>query len=131
MKARKLSALALVLTMLLSMAPTTLAAENTAEKADAGSFVQEFQNVTGENARPTVRYWISVAADAKTVYDEICSFAEAGYGGVEIVAFDSKAKYEDGSTVGEGDEYAWGTPHWNGLLKAAMEAAVASGIKLD
>lgn len=129
---KKILSIGLASTMLLSAAETVSAQE----AEDTGTvqenlFIQNFANAEGENSHPTMRYWLSVAADPEKVYEEICALAEAGYGGVEIIPFASNATRADGSVVGENDAYAWGTEHWNSLLKSAMQAAVDSGIKLD
>lgn len=128
-KSRVKRCLSLVLAA--AVACSVLATPASAEHAENNfsesgmAFQQSFQNPDA-SARPTMRWWISVAADEERIREEVREIAAAGYGAAEIVPFDIKT--DSGVDL---DVYGWGTEHWSKLMKAALEEAGKCGIKLD
>lgn len=110
-----------------SVLATSASAEDSADTlSESGmAFQQSFQNPDA-SSRPTMRWWISVAADEERIREEVREIAAAGYGAAEIVPFDIKTN--SGVDL---DVYGWGTEHWSKLMKAALEEAGKCGIKLD
>lgn len=110
-----------------SVLATSASAENSAgSPSEPGAAFQESFRNPGASSRPTMRWWISVAADEERVREEVREIAAAGYGAAEVVPFDIKT--DSGVDL---DVYGWGTEHWSKLMKAALEEAGKCGIKLD
>ena len=81
------------------------------------SFAREFANPDG-SAKPYIRWWVAPGLmNEEETKAEVRKMAEAGYGGIELVAIMSMAPF--------------GSEAWNSVMKWALEEADTCGITLD
>ena len=74
----------------------------------------------GREYCPHVRMWIPQAAtDETTLRSQIADLSEAGFGDVELVAFDSRVGVPD---------YGWGTENWNKTMQVVLDEAGKNGM---
>ena len=97
--------------------------------------LQEF-SLPGQEYRPHVRMWIPVAAnDEGDLRDQIKDLAKAGFGDVEIVAFDADRSGGRGPQAAQHppripvDKYGWGTAAWTNTMKTVLDECGKNGMK--
>lgn len=80
-------------------------------------------------ARPRFRYWLPDASvNATRVQADIRASGERGAGGVEFLPF---YNYGGGAPVNDWSLYGFGTPAFNYIFKAALEAHRDGGLLMD
>lgn len=125
---KRLLALALVLCMVFSALPITLAAE-----ADQSTSAIHYFKNPDYTAKPMARMWFPDATagidENDTIAKQINALAEAGFGGVEIAMLADSSTYTNEQTKYCG----WGTEAWVELLKKVYRAAndVEGGFVVD
>ena len=114
-RAKRVFAAVLSAALLCSCLPfSRVAAEP--QQADL-SFAQQFASPQG-TAKPYIRWWVTPGLmNEQETKREIRQMAEAGFGGIELVAIVSMAPF--------------GSDGWNQCMKWALEEAAACGITLD
>ena len=110
------SALSVLLAMLLLITSMLPAAAQEASSSGK-SFSEQFQNPDGL-AKPYIRWWVTPGLmNEQETKAEVRKMAEAGFGGIELVAIVSMAGF--------------GSDGWNSAMKWALEEAIECGIQLD
>lgn len=114
-RSKRVFAAVLSAALLCSCLPfSTVAAEP--QQANMG-FAQQFASPEG-TAKPYIRWWVTPGLmNEQETRREIRQMAEAGFGGIELVAIVSMAPF--------------GSDGWNQCMKWALEEAAACGITLD
>ncbi|MCI8497669.1 MAG: hypothetical protein HFE85_05410, partial [Clostridiales bacterium] len=111
------SALAIFLAMLLIMTSMSVPAFAQGEATAEKSFSEQFEHPEGL-AKPYIRWWVLPGMmNEEETKAEVRKMAEAGFGGIELVAIVSLAPF--------------GSAGWNNAMKWALEEAIECGIQLD
>lgn len=114
---------ALLLVAALFVLAATVIAGWVAQKSIGGSLSQSFANPAAD-VRPKMRWWLPTAPMTDDeIRKEVHTMADAGIGGIEVVAFPVAGA--DHAT------YGWGSDEWNKRMRTALKAAQEKGIKVD
>src|SRR5690348_381346 len=98
----------------------------------SGSIPSEF-SAPGREYRPHVRMWIPQAAVEESVLrSQIDDLAKAGFGDVEVVAFEPvrRGRNEPSAPAAiDNAVYGWGTPNWSTVMRIILDQVGKRGIK--
>lgn len=123
---KKLVALMLVLCMVVTMLPMTLAADSTKNAID-------YFKEPDYTSRPMARMWFGDGSSGEdendTITKQINALAAAGFGGVEVTMLADSADY----TNAQAKQYGWGSESWVKMIKKIFKAAnaIEGGFEVD
>ncbi|HEX2313881.1 MAG TPA: glycosyl hydrolase [Thermomonospora sp.] len=112
-----------------AVAALPLAARPATATADTGTITAARFARPPAAVRPKFRWWWPDGqVDPQEIRREIDQIADAGFGGMEIVAVHHSIRDK---SVLDPARYGWGTPAWNAGVEAALDQAARRGVTVD